>query len=380
MVKTAWFLLILLLFFVPQGFASWVTNTVDTNESLFMGIDMDSQGRAHISYLDNTNDTLNHAFYNGSGWENETVSTIAHAYSSIVMDSNDYTRIVAQTGSGVINYFSYNGTSWTSETIASNVGYLSYSSLALTPDGNPGVSYYNDVDGYTQYASYNGTSWDIETIDTFSYSIQTSLVIDSGGYAHMIYTDNAAYVLHYAAFNGTNWNIEDVSDDKDGGAFKGSLVLDGSGNPHVSYYGSDSLIHSQYNGSGWDRAVVDALSGVVNVYDTSIVIDSNGNIYISYSVELLANDELRLATFNGTGWSIEVLYQGVLTDAGPSDRGLSLYNDYLYLAFSGDGQLLSMTNAPQGFVDEPSLNILALIIFILIIVHCPQSMVYEKRY
>jgi len=91
---------------------------------------------------------------------------------------------------------------------------------------------------------------------------------------------------------------------------------------------------------------------------------------------------LKLAYFNGTGWEISTLTNNVQVDGGQGSPGyMQLFNDYVYITYTtANGDLAAITNAPQGFVDEPSLNVLGIIIFMLIIVYGRWSMVHGKSY
>jgi hypothetical protein len=58
-------------------------------------IALDSNDFAHISYLDNTNDDLKYACWNGTSWEITSVDTAGYVGSStsITVDSDDYAHI-----------------------------------------------------------------------------------------------------------------------------------------------------------------------------------------------------------------------------------------------------------------------------------------------
>jgi len=212
----------------------------------------------------------------------------------------------------------------------------------------------------------------------------TSLALDSDGYAHISYRDTTNGDLKYAAFNGTGWDVLTIDSMNAVGGVS-SMGIDSNGYVHIGYYDTTNqdLKYAYFNGTSWNIQVVDSVGNYTGFYP-SLGLDSQGNPYISYTSDLVANPFLKLAYFNGSGWEIQVISTDLGTFAGqPRETSLGIYNDYVYITYAGVGGYLGViTNAPQGFVDEPSLNILALIIFVLVIVHSPWSMVHgvENRY
>ncbi|MDW8064406.1 MAG: carboxypeptidase regulatory-like domain-containing protein, partial [Anaerolineae bacterium] len=82
-----------------------------------------------------------------------------------------------------------------------------------------------------------------------------------------------------------------------------SLALDGTGNPHISYYDASNgaLKYARWTGSGWEIQKVDA-GGDVGQY-TSLALDSAGNPHISYYDA--SNGALKYAHWTGSGWEIQ---------------------------------------------------------------------------
>jgi hypothetical protein len=76
--------------------------------------------------------------------------------------------------------------------------------------------------------------WSIQTVDSTG-GLDTSLVLDASGNPHISYiADN---ILKYAVWTGSSWNIQTV----DSTGADNSLVLDDSGNAHISYRGNEGL-------------------------------------------------------------------------------------------------------------------------------------------
>ncbi len=361
-----------------QVLSAWTINLVDSSvDTEHMSVDIDSNGYLHISYSDTDNTDLKYAFYNGTSWQIDTVDSNYLGDTSIKLDTNGYAHI--SYGLGDLKYASYNGTGWDVVTV-DTTDYVGMStSLELDSNGYAHISSFNPYGLPTiNYSQYNGTGWEITSgVDSGQVSGSTSLELDSDGYAHISYYDSSNYDLQYAKFNGTGWELSIVDSGNIGGYT--SLQLDSNGYGHISYYESntDDLRYAQFNGTGWEISTIDT-AGDVGQY-TSIALDSNGRPYISY-IEIVDGGppyNLKLAYFNGSGWEIQTLVEGIGDFGGYlRDTSLALFNDYVYITYAAsDGSLATITNAPQGFVPEPSLNILALIILTLVfwsIVHRPR--------
>jgi hypothetical protein len=62
------------------------------------------------------------------------------------------------------------------------------------------------------------------------------MVLDSSGNPHISYYDDTNNYLKYARWKGSSWEIQTV---EGGGGSYTSIALDSSGNPHISYYHGD---------------------------------------------------------------------------------------------------------------------------------------------
>ena len=76
-----------------------------------------------------------------------------------------------------------------------------------------------------------------------------------------------------------------------------SLALDGSGNPHISYYGvtNGDLKYARWGRSNWQIETVDS-EGIVG-WSTSLTLDSSDNPHISY-YDMTSRD-LKYARWDG---------------------------------------------------------------------------------
>ncbi|MBD3400862.1 MAG: hypothetical protein GF399_11115, partial [Candidatus Coatesbacteria bacterium] len=81
------------------------------------------------------------------------------------------------------------------------------------------------------------SEWAFQWVDKHSSIGYSSLVLDSSGNPHISYFDSTNYDLKYAAWNGASWVIETVDSTGDVGRYT-SLALDSYGSPSISYIGN----------------------------------------------------------------------------------------------------------------------------------------------
>jgi len=148
----------------------------------------------HISYLDQANRDLKHAWLSGTTWVTE------------VVDSE-----------GDVGWFT---------------------SLALNSSGIPRISYFDNTNRSLKFAWLSGTTWLSETVDKTGeqpWDGSTSLELDRADWPYISYYDATNGDLRLARFDGRVWIIQTVDGEGDVGRGS-SLALDQGGCPHISYY------------------------------------------------------------------------------------------------------------------------------------------------
>ena len=176
-----------------------------------------------------------------------------------------------------------------------------HTSLVLDAAGHPVISYHDSSNTALKLVHCNdpnctGGDESIETVDNTGFVGQyTSLVLDSAGNPVISYYGPIIGDLKLVHCNdpdcaGGDDSIETVDSVGVVGRYT-SLVLDGLGNPVISYYGPSNgpsnrdlkLAHcNDANCSGGDESIETVDSAGDVGWDTSLVLDAAGNPVISY--------------------------------------------------------------------------------------------------
>ncbi len=306
----------------------WQTEPVDRQRdmgNLGTSLALDGSENPHISYWESgSNGYLKYARWDGQ-WLTETVAGGGGPYSSLALDASGNPRISYEyITQHEIKYAEGDGSQWNLQDVTSFRRGGRYTSLALEPTApyTPHISYYYEYFGgpgdplifYLKSAYWDGSKWVIMTVDTdYAAGMYNSLALDGSGNPHISYYRDFTYDdLKYARWDGSQWLIETVDSDGKVGLYT-SLALDGSENPHISYYDETNgdLKYAYYVGAGgncgpsntWQCDTVDS-EGDVGTY-TSLTLDESGNPHISYYDD--ANGDLKYARWDGSQWLIETV-------------------------------------------------------------------------
>ncbi len=163
-----------------------------------------------------------------------------------------------------------------------------------------------------EYAWYDGNGWRVEKIGSgpILYQFSTSIALQSNGNPAISYFDDIGNQLKYALRSGGNWQIMTVP--SSGGMFS-SLVFDQSDNPHISFYtvanGNSGLVRYAYlNDNLWVVEDIDELSNVPITFTgarnvTSLAVDHRGSLHVVFN----DRDELKYAIRAENNWNIETI-------------------------------------------------------------------------
>ena len=109
-------------------------------------------------------------------------------------------QALQQKGSATALHYATGGSlPWTVSTVDSAGSVGVDSSLALGPDGQPAISYYDSSNGYLKFARFNGSTWTLTTVDSAGSVGQfTSLAFGPDGQPAISYRDATNLDLKFA--------------------------------------------------------------------------------------------------------------------------------------------------------------------------------------
>jgi hypothetical protein len=242
--------------------SSWTVDpqAVDSSESVgkYSSIAVDPNGYPHISYYDEDNGDLKHAYKDSQGWHIEKVDVGGNSnsgtsainvgkYSAIAVDSSgrihiayyddssDDLRYATRSSSG-----SWSG-GWDLIDNAGDVG--KFCSIAIDSSRKAHVSYYDASSSKLKYAYQNSSgNWQVTTVsDSSNTGKYTDIACDSNNRIHVSFYDTANDTLKYGFYCNSKWQTVAVderagsSDDQNT-----SITLDNRDQAHISYYDTTS--------------------------------------------------------------------------------------------------------------------------------------------
>lgn len=299
---------------------------------------VDGQGRAHISYTDNTDVDLRYATNAGGSWSYEIVDSSGEVGrdSRIVVDDQGVAHI-GYIGSG-LRYAERSGGEW-------NV-------VTLDPDGEDihamvldsrGRAYILYSDGSShRYAAMTDSGWSLETVVDRSLIPGGSMVLDAQDRVHFALV-NANYDLLYANESTGFWNAQRVATSVK--ADSPRIAGDDDGRAHIIYTDGQrsSLMCATNLGGSWSSHVIEPQDEGRSVYSGAVVVDSQGAAHALYLMGSPSTNDLvvRYASFTPDVHTVpsapqeltavpgnnqaEVRWSAPLSDGGSPITGYLLY-------------------------------------------------------
>jgi PKD repeat protein len=199
--------------------------------------------------------------------------------------------------------------------------------------------------------------WVTETVHSTDFAGRsTSLVLDSSGQPHISYHRGvppppAVDQLFYASYDGSNWSQSLAYVDGVGGSYGTSMALDSFGYPHVSWYHGEygDLMYTYKDNGGWHTQVVDGAGWDLDVGRySSIELDLSDTPHISYYD--VTNGALKYAYLTGTNWVSETVDDvddvGLWTSLVLHDTGVNVYARISY--YDATNEALRSAHGPYA--------------------------------
>jgi hypothetical protein len=225
-------------------------------------------------------------------------------------------------------FASQNGLSWTVTTVASDGNVGEYPSLAFGPDGQPCIAYLDATNFDLKFVRFDGSAWIESTVDSNGLvGWFPSLRFAPDGRPAISYLDVTSGTLKYAHFSGATWSITSVGAMTTPGnsSFPGtSLAFGPDGQPAIAFFDdiNDDLRYARFNGTTWVLNAVEQ-AGEVGV-SPSLVFGSEAQPHIAYIAH--GSFDLKFARLDGAVWSLQTVDSAGTISEPPS------------LAFGPDGQ------------------------------------------
>lgn len=192
--------------------------------------------------------------------------------------------------------------------------------IAVGPDGSPRIVYHDHQDvevradlGNLVHAARRGDAWEVIILDDPGHDgWDGRIVIDRDGVAHVSAIDPKDFVgsgVEYYRVRGSGeYQVEQIPSGPQPYRFATAIALDPEGKPHITYYDEarHRLMLAHRTDQGWQLEEVDS-DGECGMF-SSMVIDRQGRIHISYFRKLGDNSGAVLYATKAAredGWTIQ---------------------------------------------------------------------------
>ncbi|MCH7642637.1 MAG: hypothetical protein IIC30_05090 [Chloroflexi bacterium] len=245
-----------------------------------------------------------HAFLEGDVWKLEIAADDGHDGwdNRIIVDSQNVVHMTGIdpqefNGDGVEYYRRNADGSWTVEDIGS--GKLTYqfaTSLALDPDGNPHVTFFNQPEKDLALSSRDASgNWTVTTVDeSGDTGLFAQILIDDSGRFHISYGSqprSSALTVKYATRGAgeTDWTITEIDTlqnfrtGQTGARNSTSIALDSNGNPVIAYSDQDSVKIAVLNGTAWTTETIATATDDEFGQIVSLKLDADDNAHVVFA-------------------------------------------------------------------------------------------------
>ncbi|MCB0007110.1 MAG: hypothetical protein KDE04_11670, partial [Anaerolineales bacterium] len=355
---------------VPDG-AGFSTELLDSRNDVGVNLDLalDNNDQPHVAYYDDTYGDLKYVTW-GPHWELRSVHPGTN--------SQEPDLALNQTSPGVsfhnlddlpdeLLYAAWDGTDWAAQTLQTSSNSTAHTSLRYDSQGRPHVAAITALDRSLTYRFWDGTAWQtelVEEISTGDFGHEIQLLLDDADFPIIIYThnDGGQRRLRLAWWDGNAWQFSTNNQSPTlGGTYElAAGRLAGSSLVYVSYYdmsGGDLRL-AAWDGAGWSDELVEAGGGADTGRFPAIAIDAS-------LIDRVFTEIVAIAYFDVTNQRIRYSYRDTswhhhtaVTGTGPiSSLDLTLGNDTWhspYIAYTaGNDNSLRLAYSVDGLQTFP---------------------------
>lgn len=274
--------------------SAWITQTVDNSgyvgKYTSLALAPTAPYTPHISYIDDDNDSVKHAFLSGSTWLSEEVG-----YGSFIEGMGWTSLALASTAPFTVHVTAYDFTreeyyhytwdrsEWDGTRFDSADDAGRNASLELGGGFFPRIGYHSKGGEGVRYARRAGLSWSFSQLESFWSGEDISLELEptTPYTAHMIYF--AWEGMTYAIDQGAAWPPQ-VVDNLASQFASLAIVPTAPFTPHVAYFNGSvqTLKHAWYNGTAWVSETVDSSASVGRFVSLALAPTAPYTPHISY--------------------------------------------------------------------------------------------------
>lgn len=290
--------------------ASFEVRTIDSSPDVvgtYTSIAIDPDDFPHVTYYDETAQTLRHTWETTGGWVTEVVDPaplVLGTHSSLaIRPSGELHVSYYSSGLPGLRYAHRTGSigaaPWVIETVETNSDRPgAWSSLELDAAGVPNIAYQEVLSMDLKYAWKPGGQWLTEIADSAgSRGFFATLALDPAGNAHVVHAETP-WTLRYAVRSGGSWSSSEIDSV---GILNCDFELDPAGNPHLVFYDAKkkTLVYGTAAGGSWTFQPIE--SGFFVISYMALEIDSSGRPHVAYYYD--QTQDLKYAVLEATGWT-----------------------------------------------------------------------------
>jgi hypothetical protein len=326
--------------FVDDAF-NWMGSSIS--------IAVDDAGVPHIAHGAHRSEIMRYAVRLASGWLVEVVGTYPSGLAASIAIDPDDNPCLAYLSSGSLIFARLSGGTWARETVGP-MQFDKKTALCIASDGTPHVAYCNSGDPWSvKHASKVGGTWQISTVDSTRASGNgIAMALDDADIPHVThwgapYGGAGPFERRYSTRAGGSWQNHVIDNSGENcNVIHNGIAVDAAGDNHIVYmsndcYGLSEVKYAVGDDASWNVTIVD---GVDSSAGCSLVLDGSGSPHIVYGtrfVGVAGDSELRYAHRDAAGqWVVEVVDTD--GDVGEFNSLAIDAQGYLHIAyFRGNG-------------------------------------------